>query len=296
MTVTGVNTYLAVLPAAPCGSKLQYYVSAATTNGSTGASPMNAPASFYESTVAVGSGSSAFIDTVETDLGWSLSAEGDTATSGQWVRGDPNGTAVNGVPVQPENDVTAAPGVNCFYTGFSAPGAVAGLADVDGGIVTLTSPTLNGLGGSPILRYSRWFSNRVGTSVGNDTFRVLVSNDDGATWVAVETVGPSGPECAGGWFAKEFDLASIITPTAQMKVRFVAEDVGTASITEAAVDEIRLVVLACGGSADINGDGAVNAADLAALLSGWGAAGSTDLNGDGTTDAADLAALLSAWS
>jgi hypothetical protein len=79
-------------------------------------------------------------------------------------------------------------------------------------------------------------------------------------------------------------------------VRFIAEDVGTASIVEAAVDEVRLVVLSCGNSSDINGDGTTNAADLALLLSGWGAAGATDLNGDGNTNAADMAILLSNWT
>jgi hypothetical protein len=45
---------------------------------------------------------------------------------------------------------------------------------------------------------------------------------------------------------------------------------------------------------DLNGDGTVNAADLALLLSGWGTA-ATDLNGDGTTGAADLGILLNNW-
>jgi len=35
--------------------------------------------------------------------------------------------------------------------------------------------------------------------------------------------------------------------------------------------------------------------DLGALLAGWGLGGVTDLNGDGTTGAADLAMLLSSW-
>jgi hypothetical protein len=38
----------------------------------------------------------------------------------------------------------------------------------------------------------------------------------------------------------------------------------------------------------------VDAADLAALLAGWGTA-SPDPNGDGNVDAADLAVLLAAW-
>ncbi|MBL9120282.1 MAG: dockerin type I repeat-containing protein [Phycisphaerae bacterium] len=46
---------------------------------------------------------------------------------------------------------------------------------------------------------------------------------------------------------------------------------------------------------DLNGDGSVNAADLAILLGGWGTSVG-DVNGDGTTDAADLAELLGAWT
>ena len=47
--------------------------------------------------------------------------------------------------------------------------------------------------------------------------------------------------------------------------------------------------------ADLNGDGAVSAPDLAAMLSAWGGTGAGDLNGDGSIGAQDLAALLSAW-
>jgi hypothetical protein len=50
-----------------------------------------------------------------------------------------------------------------------------------------------------------------------------------------------------------------------------------------------------GPAADLNGDGSVNATDLAILLGGWGTADG-DVNGDGTTDASDLAELLGAWS
>ncbi len=53
---------------------------------------------------------------------------------------------------------------------------------------------------------------------------------------------------------------------------------------------------------DINGDGVVTAADLAVLLSNWGAVTSrasslaSDINDDGFVDASDLALLLSNWS
>ena len=57
--------------------------------------------------------------------------------------------------------------------------------------------------------------------------------------------------------------------------------------------------LARGGCpGDSNGDGAVDAADLGALLTDWGngaAKSASDLNGDGVVDAADLSAMLAAW-
>jgi len=46
--------------------------------------------------------------------------------------------------------------------------------------------------------------------------------------------------------------------------------------------------------ADLNGDGVVDATDLATLIASWGSPGA-DLDGDGETGASDLAALISAW-
>jgi hypothetical protein len=48
--------------------------------------------------------------------------------------------------------------------------------------------------------------------------------------------------------------------------------------------------------ADLDGSGAVDAADLVALLAAWGdKGGPADLDGSGTVDAADLVLLLAAW-
>ncbi|MFZ9882448.1 MAG: hypothetical protein ACO3QC_13730, partial [Phycisphaerales bacterium] len=53
----------------------------------------------------------------------------------------------------------------------------------------------------------------------------------------------------------------------------------------------------CSCSADLDGDGAVSGADLAALLARWGACAGCvqDLTGDGQVAADDLALLLSQW-
>ena len=50
---------------------------------------------------------------------------------------------------------------------------------------------------------------------------------------------------------------------------------------------------ACVG--DLNGDGVIDGADLATLLSQFGGAGSADLDDSGVVDGADLAQLLAAW-
>jgi len=84
-----------------------------------------------------------------------------------------------------------------------------------------------------------------------------------------------------------------------MRVRFVARDLATGSLVEAAVDDFRVFNVDCTPNTvpgDLNGDGSVNGADLATLLNGWGSTGVTDIDGSGNTDAADLAVLLNNWS
>ena len=53
----------------------------------------------------------------------------------------------------------------------------------------------------------------------------------------------------------------------------------------------------CAGNPDIDGNGSVNGADLAALLSSWNQnAGPGDINCDGIVNGADLSELLASWS
>lgn len=51
----------------------------------------------------------------------------------------------------------------------------------------------------------------------------------------------------------------------------------------------------CACPADLNGSGAVDAADLSILLGAWGGFGVANLDGLGVVDAADLSILLGAW-
>jgi hypothetical protein len=296
MSESAANEYIALLPSAPCGSSIQFYVAANDVGGSSAVSPAGAPASFYTAIVANGL-DARFTDTVETDTGWTTSTAGDTATAGLWTRADPRGTSNGTVPVQPENDVTEGTGVNCFFTGQGPAGGALGAADVDAGFTTLTSPLMDATGGEAYLSYYRWYSNQQGGAPNADVFRVQITNNNGASWIPLETVGPAGAEVNGGWIFKEFRVEDVIAPTAQMRIRFIAEDLATGSLVEAAVDEVRMRTVQCTpvNPADLNGDGLVDAGDLAILLNNWNGIGAGDINRDGGVDASDLAILLSAW-
>jgi len=298
MTETAANQYVASLPASACGSTLQFYVAANASTGATSTSPASAPTAFYSAISAAGI-SNSFEDTVETAVaGWTLSTAGDTATAGLWTRADPVGTVNGTIQVQPETDVTAAPGVNCFFTGQGVAGGALGAADVDGGTTTLTSPAMDATGGEAYISYYRWYSNAQGGAPNADVFRVQISNNNGTTWTALETVGPTGAEVNGGWFQKEFRVADFVPATNQMRVRFIAEDAATGSLIEAAVDEVRMRVVQCTPAipGDLDGDGIVGGADLAIMLNNWNGIGVGDINSDGGVDGIDLGILLNNWS
>jgi hypothetical protein len=89
----------------------------------------------------------------------------------------------------------------------------------------------------PRLSYWRWFFSRdagTGQPDANDRFIVLISNDGGASWTAVDTTN-------GWWNHWEevvIDVAAHVAPTNQVRVRFVAADLGNVSTVEAAIDDV----------------------------------------------------------
>jgi murein tripeptide amidase MpaA len=281
----GTNgAFTAALPAAACGQTVQFYFEAASVLGESRAYPAGGAAAPLS---AVGVLETvAYADDAESVRGWTLGVAGDTATAGIWTRGDPNGTTA-----QPEDDHTTAPGVNCFFTGQGTPGGAAGAADVDNGRTTLLSPRLDASQGAATISYWRWYSNALGSAPNADVFAVDVTNNDGATWVRAETIGPSGPDTAPGWIYHEFRLADFVTPSANVRVRFVADDSGAGSLVEAAIDDVRVVVgapcpePAC--PADWNDSGGVNSQDFFDFLADF-FSGDADINQSGATDSQDF--------
>ena len=169
-----------------------------------------------------------------SDEGWGLGSP-NNASTGIWTRVDPRGTAA-----QTEDDHTSgANNLKCWVTGQGSAGGSVGENDVDGGSTTLLSPVFD-LSNTVAarVRYWRWYSNNQGSAPGADTFAVDVSNDGGSSWVSAELLGPTGADTVGGWLAAELDLESLLPVTSQMRIRFVASDLGSGSIVEAAVDDV----------------------------------------------------------
>jgi choice-of-anchor B domain-containing protein len=166
--------------------------------------------------------------------GWVAGSLQDSATGGRWVWGLPVGSGAG--EVQPGTDHTVDPGATCWVTAnaISETSPITS-ADVDGGHTTLTSPVFDVAGiANPHISYWRWFSNDRGSVPGPpDTLRVDVSNNAGIDWVPVERVVDSAP-----WTEVVFRVGDIVAPTSVMRLRFVAEDLGTESVVEVALDDV----------------------------------------------------------
>jgi hypothetical protein len=228
------------IPGQADGTRVQYWITATDVVGNASAAPTGAPWPSYQFLVATVEVVAS--DDCESATGWTANPEGsDTATSGQWEHGDPVGTYQGTQPVQPENDHTPAPGVNCWFTGQHVAGQDAGYNDVDGGITTLQSPVWNlAANGAVEVSYYRWYTNNLGNAPGEDVWQVEASNDGGSTWVTVESTTASD----NSWLQRSFMLGDYFADPGQLRLRFSASDLGSGSLVEAAVDDVLITASA----------------------------------------------------
>ncbi|KPJ48537.1 MAG: hypothetical protein AMJ41_04730 [candidate division Zixibacteria bacterium DG_27] len=225
MQVVSANVYDAVFPGFDCGADVQYYFSAETEEGVVVKNPLQAPLVTY-SALSATSLITAFEDNFEEDLGWTVVNQ--YLLDGAWERGVPIGGGEYGDPVT-DYDGSG----NCYLTANRR-----GNSDVDGGPTMLFSPTFDASGQEEaVVSYARWFFNSGGNP---DYLEVHISNDNGATWVLVETV----PDTAG-WIHRRFRVSDFVTRTSQMKVRFSVTDRPNDSIAEAGVDAFKVVLVEC---------------------------------------------------
>jgi subtilisin family serine protease len=227
------GVYEGSIPGAPANTQIDYYIWAEDGIGLESMNPPDAPATYFSIYVT----ETLYAHDAEDpgDAAWQLGMAGDAATTGIWVRVDPNGTSYSGVPMQPENDHTAAPGVKCFVTGQGAVGGGAGDADVDGGCTSLRSPIFDlSTMSQAFVRYWRWYGE--GGASSDDEFAVDVSDDGGASWVPLERV----PGIENQWTEVVADLGDYIDLTGQVVFRFVACDVNNPGLTEAGIDDFAI--------------------------------------------------------
>ncbi|MGE5827723.1 MAG: hypothetical protein ACM30G_05075, partial [Micromonosporaceae bacterium] len=181
-----------------------------------------------------GGGTTIYSDTFETATGWTANPLGtDTATTGQWVRGDPAGTSSGGVTLQLGTTVS---GTNDLVTGASA-GTTAGDFDVDGGTTTIQSPTITlPSTGTLTLQFS-WYLAHLNNASSADFFRVQIVNASG-TATTVFTQAGAASNRAGAWGTATASLNSFAGQTIRIRVQ--AADASTGSLIEAGVDNVTI--------------------------------------------------------
>ncbi len=297
MTAVGGGEFEGALPAAACDATVEYYFEYQSVGATVYTYPSTAPIDLLSAVARP----VYFADDMEQDRGWTVGAPTDTATSGIWARQNPRAIVAAGALIQSEDDRTDG-GVRCYVTdGRLEP--LGDTYDVSGGATSLTTPALDLSGAiAPRVRWAQWYVNASGGYAVDDVFVVQASADGGATWATVQTfgIGGSGP----GWFEREASLSGVITPSANVRLRFVASDFGANSRVEAAIDDLMVYDLCapidCDG--DLNGDGQRDLADLSALLAAFstcsadpGYDAAADLDASGCVDLADLSALLTVF-
>ena len=220
---------------------------------------------------------------MESTTGWTVQND-PSLVDGAWEDGIPAGDGTRGDPTE-DYDGSG----KCWLT-HNGPGNT----DVDGGPTTLVSPTINMSFGNPTVQYARWFYNHDITD--EDRLNVQISNNNGSTWTLVESVADQP-----GWQLHSFIVSDFVAPTAQMKLRFVVSDNPNDSVTEAAIDDLRICSGDCAPTqtADVNGDGVVNTNDVLDIINHWGACPAPcpeDIDGDGTVNTGDLLLVINLWS
>ncbi len=229
MTEISTNNYEAVIPALECYKIVTFYFSADAEGSGSFYNPD--PSSPFLAIVATET-FPGFSDDFDTDNGWTVSG---SVSDGPWGRGIPIGGGDRG---DPPSDYDGSG--YCYLTDN-----VDGNSDVDGGTTVLTSPLIDLTDvGNAKISYARWYSNNNGDDPYNDIFEVFITNDDGASWVPVEVVGPVD-DASGGWIEHSFFITQFLSPTDRVRLRFEASDLGSGSIVEAGLDAFEITTYDC---------------------------------------------------
>jgi hypothetical protein len=183
-------------------------------------------------TCSGGTSTTVYADDFEAATGWTTNPSStDTATVGQWQRGDPQATS-SGVALQLG---TTTSGANDLVTGATA-GASAGANDVDGGLTSIRSPAITLPSTGTLTLSARWYLAHLNNATSADVFRIRVVS--GSTTTTVFQQAGAATNRAGAWGTATADLSSFRGQSVRILVE--ASDAGTASLIEAGVDDVRV--------------------------------------------------------
>jgi hypothetical protein len=174
-----------------------------------------------------------FFDDFETDLGWVRNPNGsDNATTGLWERGDPEQAASGSTITQLGTTVS---GTNDLVTARLA-GSSAGANDVDGGTTSIQSPLI-ALPSTGTLSLSfSYYMAHLNNSSSADFLRVSIVSGSTTTQVFQET-GAANTDAAA-WASTSVSLNAFAGQSVRILIQ--AADASTASLVEAAVDDVRI--------------------------------------------------------
>jgi carboxypeptidase T len=169
-----------------------------------------------------------YFDDFEIWRGWTVNPDGtDAARAGAWQRGDPASTAYQ--------LGTAVSGRSVLVTGAAA-GSSASANDLDFGPTTIRSPAIDLPDPVGNLTF-RYYLAHASNATSSDLFQAYVEAQDGTrTLVKQELGGPTTDKPA--WAAASVSMSPWAGQT--VHIVFVAQDRGTASTVEAAVDDVRI--------------------------------------------------------
>lgn len=178
-----------------------------------------------------GGGTTVFSDTFETSLGWQTNPNGtDTATTGQWERGDPEATDSSG----PKQLGATVSGVNDLVTARLA-GASAGVNDIDGGVTSIRSPAIAlPATGNLTLSFSQYLGHG-SNATSADFLRVSVVGN--TTSVVFQRLG-AATDVDAVWGTATASLNSFAGQTVRILIE--AADAATASLVEAGIDDVTI--------------------------------------------------------
>lgn len=250
MTTSGGNAYTATIPAQTSADIFDYHF---ILQDQFNTSDIRFPRGFttlglpnernipYQFGIGLYAGLVQDFETV-LDTSWKVAnIAGDNATGGKWIQAEPVGSNVNtsqgGIQIQTDNDHTLNNNTGKCLVTANAPTSTSppGTADVDGGKTTVLSPVFD-LSNyqKPVVEYYRWFSNNYGSNPGDDNIQIQIKGVANPLWKDVDYTLRADES----WRRRIFFVNQFVTNPTQVHMRFIAQDQGSPTLVEVAVDDL----------------------------------------------------------